>query len=578
MVIKRRSLMLAVAALASVALAGCNSGAPAAPASGGGAAVPVATAGGTTSAPDAGKPIKGGVINIVQTQAIAGIDPHMGQASHFTWPITGERLIRVNPKNWELMPAIAEKWSYSSDGKTLTLNIRKGVKFFNLPHADGREVEARDVVYSIKSITGQLYPNLPVVRFPRKGNLEGLDTVEAVDKYAVKITLNEPTAAFISGLAEYRAPIIPENLREAYGADLEGLQRIIPDRQVSAGPYYLKDYKEGVSARFEAFKDYWDGAPNSDAVLWTWIVDRSTQLAAFSSGQIDVIAPTQREELKMLQGAVPNAGYYQAAGGCFYHMRVNMTRKPFENQKVRRALYLAIDRQQIGDDYIGKGLWKWPSTLPFLYKEAIPQEDLAKMPGYRSPKTEDWNEARKLMAEAGLPNGFETKLMVADTTGAVWALDVAVYLKNQIEKAIPGMKVNLDVTAGGQVALQKRHAEGDFDMSYYCFIHESDPGSMMFTSFHTKGGRNYSKYSDPKVDDLLDRQGKELDPAKRTALLREAQLYLMENGPGMPTIGHFAETLTQPWIKNYGSISGDAGTVSPAAVWYQKLWVDKSAK
>ncbi|MCX6021447.1 MAG: ABC transporter substrate-binding protein [Chloroflexi bacterium] len=576
--VKRRAWAAGLAAFAAVLLTGCGSSTPATPggASGSAPAAPSSgapAAGGAPAAP--AQPVKGGVINIVQTQSVAGVDPHMGQASHISWPIMGERLIRVNPKTWELMPSMAEKWSYSTDGKTLTVNLRKGVKFFNLPPVNGRELEARDIVYSLKSISGQLYPNLPQVRFPRKSILEGLDTVEAVDKYTVKITLKQPTAAFLNGLADYRVPIIPENLREDFGADLEGLQRLIPERQISAGPYFLKEYKEGVSAKFEAFKDYWDGAPHTDAVTWTWIVDRSTQLAAFASGQIDIFAPAQREELTMLQNAVPKAGYFQAPGGCFNHMRVNLARKPFDNPKVRRALYLAIDRQQIGDDWVGKGLWKYGGTLPFLYKEAISQEELVKLPGYRTPKSLDWDEARKLMAEAGLPNGFETKLMVADTTGTAWGIDVAVYLKNQIEKGIPGMKVNLDVAAGGQVTVQKRHNEGDFDMSNYCFIHEGDPGSMMYTTFHSKSGRNYSKWSDAKGDDLIDRMSKEIDGAKRTALLKEAQLYFMDGGPIMPTIGQVGETLTQPWLKGYDAISGDATTVSPAAIWYHKLWVDK---
>src|SRR5262245_30110943 len=180
---------------------------------------------------------RGGILHLsAGSDSYGGTDPAMGQQSYNVWPIIGEYFLRAEPETWKLAPAAIEKWEYSADGLALTLHVRKGVKFHNRPPINGREMEAKDITYTLKSITGQLYPQLPTVRFPRRSQYEQMTDAVAVDKYTVKVTLSEQSATFLEGLSEYRAGVVlPDGLREAFG-DLESLAKPAIDRYIAARP------------------------------------------------------------------------------------------------------------------------------------------------------------------------------------------------------------------------------------------------------------------------------------------------------------------------------------------------------
>lgn len=538
----------------------------------------------TPSGPDTSRgPKRGGVLLTHNVQSAANTDPQMGQASHSIWPIISEYILRIDPVTWEVLPGVAEKWEYSADGKTLTLTLRKGVKFFNKAPANGREVEAKDVVYTLKGMTGQLYPDLPPVRFPRRSSVEQMVDAVAVDKSTVKITLSEPSSSFLMGLAEYRgAMVIPEGLREHFG-DLQSLAAPHVDRYVAAGPFIMTKFTDLVEVEYERNPEYWEkDKPLLDKVRGIWIPDPATAIAAFISDQIHSISLTKPEDRDFILSQRPDTKVTAfPGGGNWIHIHFNLQKKPWDDVRVRRAIGMALDPGEVGETLIGRGkkqhgdlegkpLWKYPSPIPWFYPEALPQEELAKMPLFETPKSQRTiSEARRLLAEAGFANGFEFELLGVVFSALGGTSDNVIIAKSQIERVLPGMKVNVKIVE--QPVWQRTVTEGKHDVSYYGYIHESSGVAMMKTPYHSKGGRNFARYNNPRVDKLLDDAARELDIAKRRALLHEAQRIALDDLAYVPTIHQYGQNGELPYVQGmrHGAIGGAPGT------WYKEVWLDK---
>ncbi|MBM2826189.1 MAG: peptide transporter substrate-binding protein [Dehalococcoidia bacterium] len=323
-------------------------------------------------------PQRGGVlVRSAGWQSYSGTDPAMGQMSYSGWPYLAILMLKYEPDTWTVVGDGIESWEYSKDGLDLTLHVRKGVKFHNKPPVNGREMEAKDVVYSLKTITGQLYPDLPTVRFPRRANLEEMVDAVALDKYTVKVTLSKRSSTFLAGLAEYRsAMILPEGLREQFGG-METLAVPSVERYISAGPFLLTKFVQQTEAKYDRNPDYWkQGQPYLDGVHLIWIPDRSTEMAAFIAGRIDTITLQDNEERDFILGARKNAEVQNyAPPSCWYRVAFNTTKKPFDDVRVRKAIALAIDHPELGKamsgEWQGKPLWKYPGPLPWVFPEAL---------------------------------------------------------------------------------------------------------------------------------------------------------------------------------------------------------------
>jgi len=483
----------------------------------------------------------------------------------------GDAMLLRDPETFELKPATFESWQVSQDGKEITLKVRQGMKFHNKPPINGREVEAKDLVYVLKSATGVQYPDLPAVRFPRNASLAAMKSVEAVDKYTVKVTLKEPSVSFLHVLSDYRGTFVyPDGLREAFN-DIDALTTPNPERHIGSGPFILTKFTADVEQVVERNPDYWNkGKPYADKFRTITIKDRATELAAFVSGQIDTLGLTAAADRDFVIDNMKNVTITTyPPESCFNRVALNVTKKPLDEYKVRRAMYLVMDKKQIGEEMIGsfrgEQLWKYPGVLPWSFTEAISQEDLAKNPLYKGPTAENVAEAKRLLKEAGYENGFSIELMT-DKPG--WG-DEAQLIQRQIEDNLPGVKVNIKLT--DKESHRALSAKGDYEAQLYCHIHESTAVATLATNFHTKGGRNYARFSNTELDAILDKAEAELDPTKHKALLVQAQNLIMDKGLSfLPTRHNYGLAAHQPYLKGvrYG-----AGT-SPrmmAAEW----WIDK---
>ncbi len=522
-----------------------------------------------------GTPKRGGTVTI-NYSGRWNADPALGQTPYQTWYWVGDPMLRRNIKTFELEPGIFESWNVSKEGTEITLKVRQGIKFHNKPPVNGREVEAKDLVYVLKSATGQQYPDLSPVRFPRRESFGVMKDVVALDKYTVKVTLDSPSVSFMHALADYRATwVYPDGLREAFEGGVDSLTVSNPQRHIGSGPFIHTKFVSDVEAVFERNPDYWskDEAgsqlPYLDTIRAVNLKDTATQQAAFVAGQIDYLSTTDAQNRNFVVNNHRTARIvtYEPPS-CWDRISLNTTRKPFDDYRVRRALYLVMDKKQLAEvtlgDWEGKPLWRWPGPIPFVFPEARPQEELAKHPLYQGPTPENVVEARRLLKEAGYENGFSFEWLMSRAN-----VDEAQLVQQQWAKHLPGVNPTLKpVDAETHRALATK---GEYEAQRYCHIFDVTAVSHIAQAYHTTGGRNYGRYSDPKLDAILDEAERTLDAEKRKKLLRQAEDYILDHSLAMlPTRQYLGQTALQPDLKGVVFGPGTREQMMVARWWRDK--------
>ncbi|MBI2907830.1 MAG: hypothetical protein HYX92_09265 [Chloroflexi bacterium] len=250
----------------------------------------------------------------------------------------------------------------------------------------------------------------------------------------MKIAVKRPSASLPSMLAVGNMVMAPKHVYEAKG-DMK-------NEVVGTGPFKVKRYSLGVSMELAKNQGYFvAGRPYLDGITAYIVKDRATLLAAFRTGQVKMPVPSNYvtpSEAKAIEKNVPQAIVqpYQPLRTGFFNM--NMTAKPWDDVRVRRAVHLATDRQAalkaIGE---GEGTL---SAATITGQWAIPGEELLKQPGFRQPKDADLAEAKRLLAEAGLA-GFETKILTR--AGSASYVRVAEFMTDQLSRI--GIRATLDM-------------------------------------------------------------------------------------------------------------------------------------
>ncbi|RMF87989.1 MAG: ABC transporter substrate-binding protein [Nitrospinota bacterium] len=422
-------------------------------------------------------------------------------------------LLQYNPDDpAQIIPDLAEKYEASADGTVYTFHLRKGVKWH-----DGKPFTAADVKATFDRV---LNPNF---RSPRCGAMLKplVKQVEIIDDYTVKMQLKFAAAPFIPSIASAWCRIAAKHILERDG----DLRR--PKSQIGTGPFKFKRYERGSVIEWVRNEDYYNPElPYLDGVKQYVLVGRSTQLAAAKAGKImlwDTCPPmsrTQAEELKAARG--DEIEIYQWPINTVFAVHMNTRKPPFDNKEMRRAVNLAIDRQALVEKaFEGAGV---PCAIldPKLVGEyALPLEEVNQMPGCRQPKDQDIAEAKRIV-EKHYPGGLDIEVAVRSVGNYI---DRAQLVVSQLRKiGIRGKLKTYESAAGYSV-----YGKGNFTMigaqdTAMVFPDPSSPFSILFT---TGAGRNWGRWSDPKVDELATKGLRELDPAKRKTIYHELQRYLL---------------------------------------------------
>ena len=476
----------------------------------------------TLAAPAAGQaPKRGGTVRIAEREA-PSLDPHLSISflTHSHVNMVYSQLVRFphgpeqkHSADFTILPDLAERWEYKNP-TTLVFYLRKGVKFHNKPPVNGREVTADDVKWSLERFAA---------KSGFRSRFEPVQSIDVVDRYTVRITLKEPFVPILNHLANptYTA-ILPREAEEKF-KDFNH-----PDAVIGTGPFVLKSYQKGVKAVFERNPDYFmKGLPYLDSVIIEITPDQSARLSLLRAGKVELGHMggfASAEEGKSLQKTNPELVVTPTPiiGQGTIYMRTDQP--PFNDVRVRRAVALAIDRKGWNDGLLyGEGCID-TGPVPCAMKE-WKLEALKLEPGRAKYLTGyDPAEAKKLLAEAGFPNGFTTPAYHWQGYQAPWRsyYDLAAENLGQI-----GIKVELKPEEYGKYI--STTYLGKFEkMAIGPITPFSEVDDWLYGAHYPEQPGNRSHVADAELNKLLVAQRRERDPKRRREIVDEIQRYLAD--------------------------------------------------
>ncbi len=428
-----------------------------------------------------------------------GLDPHTvsSTSSIRIFRQIYDTLIDVDTE-MNFIPSLAESWEQPDD-LTYIFKLREGVKFHN-----GREMTAEDVKYSFERV---LNPDTAAIG---KSYYDSIDTIEVVDTYTVKFTLKEPFAPFMTNLTSLYGAIVPKEVVEENGNLMQ--------KACGTGPFMLKEWIPDNKVILEKNPDYFvEGEPRLDAIEYYVMTDESARVAALRTGSVDVIK-LPASSIPLVEGNNDiNILEYQSND--YSYVGFNLDLDKFKDVRVRQAISLAINRQEIIDlvydgnakvtGFVPEAMGRW--AIDFQAEELY-QQNIEK--------------AKQLMAEAGYADGFETTIAVGllddiNATGEI--------LQKQLEQI--GIKATIQNLESGQ------YVDAWKNRTHEMMVGRNgagtDPNRAVAFFFSSTGSANVWGYSNPEVDELCNQGKVTVDEAEREAIYKEAQKLIVNDVPNL---------------------------------------------
>src|SRR5215216_7307669 len=397
----------------------------------------------------------------------------------------------------EIVPMLAKSYDVSDDGTVYTFKLREGITFH-----DGTEFNAEAVKVNLDR-----YQQEDSVR---STEVEPIESVEVIDPMTVRVTLSEPFAPFLAVLTD-RAGIIasPKAIEENNG-------RISKD-PVGTGPFKFVERVRGDHITVKKNPDYWrEGLPKLDKIIYRGIEDENVQYQNLQSGELDLIDSIPLVEVKDLQ----ESGDYRVSiepGLGYNGIWLNVTRPPFDNERLRQAVDRLVDRQAVAKAAL-RNVGGTPANSPFSKQIWA----YGKSDEYPPPSVED---AKQLLKEAGKPNGFSFTFKVA--AGDPVLQQIGQIIQSNLKPA--GIKVKLEQVEFG--TLLEQNTSGDFEAMLLGWSGRIDPDLNIYSFAVTDGDFNASGYSNPEVDKLLGDARTTSDRDKRKQLYDQVMEILHEEAP-----------------------------------------------
>src|SRR5262249_24846032 len=421
-------------------------------------------------------------------------------------------LVMYDPHGYpKLIGDLAKSWTVSDDKMTWTFTLHQGVKFH-----DDSDLTSADVKASWDRM---VFPPEGVVS-PRKSLFQMIKSIEAPDPYTVVFHLHYASPSFLTMLA------FPANFIFAKKY-LDQDQQWYKKNAMGSGPFKLKQYVHGSSFEMERNPKYWKpGLPYLDGIKYYIIADDGARGKAIRAGRVDVelrfLPPGEVEAIKAQMGDKVVVAAIQNIGN--FGVTLNVDKKPFDDERVRKALSLALDRYDMlttlrpftNLDAVG-GIMH-PGS-----KWALSQEELQQFPGFGKDHEANLKEAKRLLAEAGYPNGFKTVL--TNRNIKIPYIDLAVYIISAWKK----IGVETEHKVEESATWSKRRVARDFELLLDpCGSATVGDPDEMLDKFVTGASENWGRLSDPVVDKLFEQQSQEMDEQKRIELVKQIDRRVLE--------------------------------------------------
>ena len=459
---------------------------------------------------------------------------------------------------------LAESWKVMDNPFRVEVKLRKGVMFPDKPGVmKARELVADDVVYSFNRLD----------KSPKKipTYYDHVDKVAALDKYTVLFTFKNYNAEWDYRFGwGYYSGIVPKEVSDAGAGNWKNAN--------GSGPFELTDYVQGNAVTFSKNPIYWDKEtiggqayklPFVDKIVYRTIKDEATMWTALRTGKIDLLEAVRWTAVDELKKNAPALKWkrWVNTGGVFIAMRVDT--KPFDDIRVRRALNLAVNKQEIVKSYYGGNaeLFAYPMHPDYVgYYEPLDQMPNAAQELF----TYNPDKAKALLAEAGYPKGFSFKVQVCSC--APDQMDMLPLVAAYLEKV--GVKIEIQPMEYGaflSAMTTKTNAAG-----YMMQNGHTNPTTSIRKSFVTKQTWNPSQYSDPEVDKRMADVYLERDESKRQLLIKLLTRDIVEKAPYIWLPTAYVYTAWWPWVKNYdGELR--VGSERPGPI-HARIWIDQEMK
>ncbi len=472
----------------------------------------------------------------------------------------------TNPADYTPQPNLAEKWEISSDGKTYTFHLRKGVKWASqkVQVDTTKDATAHDWVELAKLSFG-IETSQFKARFPE---IAGPDSWKALDDYTLQLTLTRPTAPLLYKMA-VRGPQLfgvqgIKQRAEKEGISVEEAMKS-PDVQVGTGPWIMTEWTPDVSIRYRSNPNYWgkDGKGNQlpfiDTVEMFVMKDERAQDAGYRTGKLGALAietcGLSTERYQDLSKSNPDT---------VWEIFVDPTNQraaqpnfkegtPWQNINVRRAMALAIDKEGWVKSVLGG--WGLPFNTPLAPGNQywLPPGQYGDYDGDGIPAERyleyDPEAARKLLADAGFASGIKGTFATTHDLGDRFFSEGELIVES-LRKI--GIDLTVDIKDGA--AREAQQEKGEYDLFWTFPGYGWDPSDWFFRGYHSINTRSYSPAAglvDKELDRMIEAEESEVDPAKRWSLVANIQRYLMEKQYYLMSTNWIQIVAIQPWLKNY---------------------------
>lgn len=474
---KRRltSILLVLTMVASIALTGCSGDKKEAESK--------------TENQLSGKPVEGGTIRVGISQDVDSLDPHTAVSAGTKEVLFNiyEGLVKPD-SDGNLVEAVASSYEISDDAKVYTFTLRDGVKFHN-----GNEVTVDDVKYSIDRCADTSNGD------PLVSAYSIIDSVNILDDKTVEICLTEPNTEF---LAYMTTAIVPKDSADTLATN-----------PVGTGPFKYVSRNPQENIIIEKNEDYWGEKAHLDEVEFKIVSDADMLVTNLKGGSIDMamrLTTSQAAELK--------DGFHIEEGtmNLVQALYLNNAVEPLNNEKVRKALCYAINPDEIMDMMAdGKGVRVGTSMYPGLKKYFDDK--------YTNYYEQDYDKAKKLLKEAGYPDGFDLEITVSSADQP--HVDTAQIIQEELKNI--GVNVTIKPVEW-EVWLEDVYSNKNYQSTVVGVDASALTARAMLERFTTDGHGNFINFSDKEYDEVFKKAIAETDDTKQTELYKQLEGILAE--------------------------------------------------
>jgi oligopeptide transport system substrate-binding protein len=441
----------------------------------------------------------------------------------------------------KLIPGAAQSWTVSKDGLTYTFKLRPGMKW-----SDGSPLTSADFVYSVRrALTPATASRFASFFYPVKNARRALKGevppeqvgVEAPDPGTVVYRLEYPAAYLLQNLASNVASPVPRRQIEALGR-----QWTRPGNLVSNGPFRLEEWIPNDHVTLVRNPNFFDAARvRLDAVKWYPIENQATSLRRYLAGEIDILLNFPNDQIPILRRNAPQEVKIWP-GTLLGYILLNNRKPPFADQRVRRALSLAVDREAIVQKIMTPGTpLAHVLTPPAVAGYEPPAPDYAK----QSPD-QRLIEARRLLTEAGLgqnkPLAFDLIYMSLEENRRLAVALASMWQRIGVKASPLGQDLN---------AINKRARTSDFEAVVYTWYPPNEDPYSFLGLLETGNPANYSGYSNRAFDDMLAKANATIDPATRFLMLSKAEAVALADQPVIPLFFYVRRFLVKPYVSGF---------------------------